>query len=502
MRHTLRILLLAAMAGTPGCAFAQGGVLQSGEIVPGHVAVWLRNGTIRDGGTTGATTPGGSNGQVQYNNAGAFGAFTMGGDCTLTAATGAIVCRKTNGASFGAAATLGVGAGLASSGGNVVLANPAAGALGGTRSYAAVSNQFLTSISTSGQPVSAQPAFSNLSGAATLAQFPAMATLTVLGNVTGGAAVPTALSRAQLTALLNPFSSSLSGSAPASGGGTTNFLRADGTWASPLSGTLLVDAITGNDAALTIVGQTGGTAGSVGIAGGLSTSASAGGAVTMTGGTNAVGGNGGATTIVGGLAVGAGNGGAVTITTGTAGTSGSAGTLTVSVGSAAGASGSNITITAGDGNGGTNAGGSVNLTGGAAVSTGSPGEVRINGNGSLAFATYFFTGSPAATDQVFFVAPRPMRVKAISCVFSAAAGGTSTLTVTKDSSTAVPGTGVSLYQSGNCNLNSTINTPQVASVATTVATTEMATGDRLAVKYANTIQSSAGIVVTVGMQPF
>jgi hypothetical protein len=37
----------------------------------------------------------------------------------------------------------------------------------------------------------------------------------------------------QLTAQINSFTSSLSGAAPLSGGGTTNFLRADGTWAAP-----------------------------------------------------------------------------------------------------------------------------------------------------------------------------------------------------------------------------------------------------------------------------
>jgi len=41
------------------------------------------------------------------------------------------------------------------------------------------------------------------------------------------------LTAAQLTADINAFSSSLSGAAPASGGGTANFLRADGTWATP-----------------------------------------------------------------------------------------------------------------------------------------------------------------------------------------------------------------------------------------------------------------------------
>jgi len=41
------------------------------------------------------------------------------------------------------------------------------------------------------------------------------------------------LTNTQLTALVNSFSSSLSGSVPASGGGTTNFLRADGSFAVP-----------------------------------------------------------------------------------------------------------------------------------------------------------------------------------------------------------------------------------------------------------------------------
>ena len=41
----------------------------------------------------------------------------------------------------------------------------------------------------------------------------------------------------QLTALIAPVTSSSSGAAPASGGGTINFLRADGTWAAPPGGT-------------------------------------------------------------------------------------------------------------------------------------------------------------------------------------------------------------------------------------------------------------------------
>jgi len=44
---------------------------------------------------------------------------------------------------------------------------------------------------------------------------------------------PTALTAGQATAALNPFTSLLQGLAPASGGGTTNFMRADGSWAAP-----------------------------------------------------------------------------------------------------------------------------------------------------------------------------------------------------------------------------------------------------------------------------
>lgn len=45
------------------------------------------------------------------------------------------------------------------------------------------------------------------------------------------------LTPTQATAQLNVFSSTLKGLAPLSGGGTTNFLRADGVWAAPPSGT-------------------------------------------------------------------------------------------------------------------------------------------------------------------------------------------------------------------------------------------------------------------------
>lgn len=171
--------------------------------------------------------------------------------------------------------------------------------------------------------------------------------------------------------------------------------------------------------------------------------------------------------------------------------------ITGSVGSSS--AGTSVTITAGAGNGSTNAGGDINLVAGAAVSTGIPGAFKANGDANMFFATYMFTGSPAATDQVFWVAPRACIVKSIKQVHSAAAGGTSTLTVIKDTSTDAPAAGTSLHGSGSFNLNGTPNTVQTATLSSTVATVSLAAGDRLSVKFANAIQSSAGIVVTVGL---
>jgi len=58
------------------------------------------------------------------------------------------------------------------------------------------------------------------------------------------------LTAAQLTALINPFTSVLSGVVPLSGGGTTNFLRADGTWVAPTNSTYVVGPASATDNAL------------------------------------------------------------------------------------------------------------------------------------------------------------------------------------------------------------------------------------------------------------
>ena len=63
-----------------------------------------------------------------------------------------------------------------------------------------------------------------------------MAANTIKGNNTGLVSAPLDLNTIQATAMLNPFTALLNGLAPFSGGGTANFLRADGTWALPPGG--------------------------------------------------------------------------------------------------------------------------------------------------------------------------------------------------------------------------------------------------------------------------
>jgi hypothetical protein len=62
---------------------------------------------------------GGANGQIQYNSSGSLAGFTMSGDCIVSIPN--ITCTKTSGVAFGGLATLGIGTGLHSAGGNLDL---------------------------------------------------------------------------------------------------------------------------------------------------------------------------------------------------------------------------------------------------------------------------------------------------------------------------------------------------------------------------------------------
>lgn len=81
----------------------------------------------------------------------------------------------------------------------------------------------------------------------TNAKLAQMAAHTYKGNNTGSTANALDVTSTQLTADLNLFTTSLQGLTPSSGGGTSNFLRADGTWAVPpgsSSGTVTSVALT------------------------------------------------------------------------------------------------------------------------------------------------------------------------------------------------------------------------------------------------------------------
>jgi hypothetical protein len=79
-------------------------------------------------------------------------------------------------------------------------------------------------------------------GHITLARMANLAANSFIGNNTGSSATPLALTGTQATALLDTFTSGAKGLVAASGGGTTNFLRADGAWASPSGGLALASA--------------------------------------------------------------------------------------------------------------------------------------------------------------------------------------------------------------------------------------------------------------------
>lgn len=66
-----------------------------------------------------------------------------------------------------------------------------------------------------------------------------------LGNNTGSTANAIAMTDTQATAELNLFTSTVKGLAPLSGGGTLNFLRADGTWAPAVQGLANPSALVG-----------------------------------------------------------------------------------------------------------------------------------------------------------------------------------------------------------------------------------------------------------------
>lgn len=246
----------------------------------------------------------------------------------------------------------------------------------------------------------------------------------------------------------------------------------------------------------------GGAVTATGAAGGASSGA--GGAVTFTGGAGTAGNAaGGAASLIGGLGQGSQAGGAITITSGAAGATGVAGAVNISVGAATAGNGSSVTITGGAGAGGTASGGNVNLVPGAAVSTGAPGEVLVASVAGLFDATwqqYLPASVPVSgSSYTFFMANRAYRVKAASCSCSSTAT-VPTVDVIKDTGTTAPGGGTSVL-TGVMTFDTTANTRVVGTVSSTIATVTLAAGNRLSTKWAGTVGSITGAIVSVTLVP-
>ncbi len=86
--------------------FVTGGIVGPGTTVVNDLACWNNTvGTLlKDCGTQLAI--GGSSGQIQYNNSGALGGFTVSGDGTLNTGTGALAISKIGGVSVSLGGTL------------------------------------------------------------------------------------------------------------------------------------------------------------------------------------------------------------------------------------------------------------------------------------------------------------------------------------------------------------------------------------------------------------
>jgi hypothetical protein len=156
-----------------------------------------------------------------------------------------------------------------------------------------------------------------------------------------------------------------------------------------------------------------------------------------------------------------------------------------------------VTITGGNGAGGTASGGNVNLVPGTAVSTGTPGEVQVNGNSGLMNIPVAFTATDAT--RHVFICTRAMRLKACSSVFTTASTS-GTWTVEKLTGTTAPGSGTALL-TGTVALSGSANTVANGTLIGTVASLTFAAGDRVSIVIAGTMTNLVGGIGTITLTP-
>jgi hypothetical protein len=131
------------------------------------------------GGGGGATSPGGTSGQIQFDNGGSFGGFTASGDATINTGTGAVTVTKTNGVAFAASATTNT----------VNASNITTGTLPAAQLPLATTSAFGAVKPDNSTITIASGVISAVGGGG--GSLPSVANLDVLANISGAAAVPT-----------------------------------------------------------------------------------------------------------------------------------------------------------------------------------------------------------------------------------------------------------------------------------------------------------------------
>jgi len=202
-------------------------------------AITLGSGLSFSGTTlvsSGSTSPGGTSGQIQYDNAGSFGGFTMSGDATLVTSTGVItiaagavtLAKQANLAasslmgnptgSSAAPSAITLGANLSFSG-TTLVASGGSGTPGGTSGQIQYDNAgSFGGFTMSGDAtlVTSTGVITISAGAVTLAKQANFAASSLMGNPTGSSAAPSAIT---LGANLSFSGTTLVATA---GGGMTN----------------------------------------------------------------------------------------------------------------------------------------------------------------------------------------------------------------------------------------------------------------------------------------
>lgn len=109
-------------------------------------------------------------------------------------------------------------------------------------------------------------------------------------------------------------------------------------------------------------------------------------------------------------------------------------------------------------------------------------------------------------DQAIFTADRAYQVVSVTEIHATLGtdGSAVNVQLTKDTGTNAPGAGTDLLTNNTgagFDLKATINTLQTGALTATLASLQLAAGDRLSLDYAGTITALAGVQVTVYLKP-